>query len=176
MSDTLVNPTRIVTASITRPANTDNYTAGDAMGAGSAANDCIMEFANALPANAKSGKVVGARLAKDDTGVTNDAFRLLLFRKTPDTDPDENAAPSTSWIKWADRAAYVGMIDFQIADVHSDAVFYEGQDFVPGGGIPFHSDGSQNALFGILTALAAYNPASAEVFHVQLEISIVGQR
>ena len=175
MSDTLVNPTRIVTASFTRPADTTNYAAGDAMGAGSAALDCIMEFANALPANAKSGKVVGARLAKDDTGVTNDSFRLLLFRRTPTEDPDENAAPTTSFIKWADRASYVGMIDFQIADVHSDAVFYEGQDFVPGGGIPFHSDGSQNALYGILTTLGAYNPASGEIFHVQLEVSIVGQ-
>ncbi len=174
MSDTLVNPTRIVTASFTRPANTTNYSAGDAMGAGSAAGDCILEFPNALPPNAKSGLVVGARLAKSDTGVTNDTFRLLLFRRTPTEDPDENAAPTTSFIKWADRASYVGMIDFETGDVHADAVFYEGQDYVPSGGIPFHADGSLNPLFGILTALTAYNPASAEVFHVQLEISVVG--
>lgn len=174
MSDTLVNPTRIVTASFTRPADTTNYGAGDAMGAGSDAKDCILEFPNALPANAHSGKVVGARLAKSDTGVTNDTFRLLLFRKTPTVDPDENAAPTTSWVKWADRASYIGMIDFETGDVHADAVFYEGQDYVPSGGIPFHSDGSQNPLFGILTAIGTYNPASAEVFHVQLEVSVVG--
>lgn len=171
MSDEFVNNTRLVTASFTRPANTTAYTAGDAMGAGSGAGDCILEFPHALPPNARSGKVIGARLAKSDTGVTNDTFRLLLFRRTPTEDPDENAAPTTSFIKWADRNSFVGMIDFEVGDVHSNAVFYEGQDYVPSGGIPFHADGSQNPLFGILTAIGAYAPATGEVFHILLEVS-----
>ena len=169
MSDEFVNPTRLVTAAFTRPADTTTYAVGDAMGAGVAG--CILQFAGALPPNAKSGKVVTARLAKDSTGVVADSFRLLLFRRTPTVNPDDNAAPTTSFIKFADRASFVGMIDFEVGDVHADGIFYEGQDYVPSSGIPFHADGSQNPLFGLLTALGAYVPVSGEIFHIQLEVS-----
>tara|TARA_Y100000310_G_scaffold49707_2_gene45921 strand:- start:231 stop:734 length:504 start_codon:yes stop_codon:yes gene_type:complete len=162
--------TSIRQAGFTRPANTTNYTAGDAMGAGSGALDCILQFFKARPEEPDDGRVITARLMKGAQGsVTNDTFRLLLFRRLPATAPDENAAPTTSWIKEADHGSYVGMIDFETGDVHADCVMYEGQDYVPSSGIPFACEQSA-PLYGILTALGAYNPASAEVFNVMLEI------
>ena len=117
-----------------------------------------------------SERLVRQRCASPHTIASyRDTFRLLLFRAAPNVDPDDNAAPTTSWVKWADRGVYIGMIDFEVGDVHADTVMYEGQDYVPSSGMPYHSDESAD-LYGILTALGAYNPASAEVFHVTLEI------
>jgi hypothetical protein len=157
-------------AQFTRPADTTTYTAGDAMGAGSAAGDCILEFPN--PGSAfRAGKVTSARLTKSDPSKTTaDTFRLLLFRKAPSVDPDDNAAPTTSWVKHADRDSYIGSIDFETAEVHADCIMYEGQDYVPSGGLPYQENGQDGTIYGILTALGAYEPASAEVFTVQLAI------
>lgn len=161
----ILRPVRLVSAAFTRPANTTAYATGDAMGAGAAG--CILTFDGVFD----SGRVASARLAKSAQGnTTNDDFGLLLFRRRPSVNPDDNAAPTTSWLKWVDRAAYAGKIDFKTAAVHADAIFYEGQDMVPAGGVPFQRDRDEPPLFGILTALAAYAPASAENFHIQLEI------
>lgn len=158
-------------ATFTRPANTTAYAAGDAMGAGSAAGGCHMEFPLSHARDARTGKIVGARLAKSDqAALTNDTFRLLLFSDAPATDPDENAAPTTSWVKWADRYNYIGSIDFEVAEVHADCAMYEGQDLVPSVGIPFQLKGADSQIYGILTALGAYTPGSAEIFTIQLEI------
>lgn len=157
-------------AAFTRPANTTNYTIKDAMGKGSAALDCIMEFPKPMASAGRTGKIMGSRLWKDDTGVTGAKFRLLLFQKLPASDPDDNAAPTTSFIKDADAGFYIGQIDYETSNVGADAVHYEGQDLIPSGGIPFQSQDQNGGIYGILTALAAYNPASAEVFTITLEI------
>lgn len=157
-------------ATFTRPTNTTNYTAGDAMGAGSATLDCIMEFTKPMASAGRTGKIITSRLWKDDTGVTNDKFRLLLFQKLPASDPDDNAAPSTSFIKDADAGFFIGQIDYETGIVGADAVHYEGQDYVPSDGIPFQSQDSDGGIYGILTALDTYNPASAEIFTITLEI------
>ncbi len=164
--------TSVRQASFTRPANTTNYTAKDAMGAGSAAGDCIMEFPPALAAAGKTGKIISARLWKDDTGVTNDGFTIYLYQDTPAADPDDNAAPSTEFVAIADVGAYIGKVVFNTTGiVLAGGVFYEGDATIePSGGIPFHSKDQHGRIFGILTAVAAYNPASAEVFTVTLEI------
>ena len=140
------------------------------MGKGSAALDCVMEFPPPLPSCGRTGLIKTARLWKSGTGVTGDRFRLLLFQDTPSQDPDDNGAPTTSFIKEADAGIYIGQIDFESAEVGADAIHYEGQDYVPSGGIPFQAQDRHGRIFGILTALGAYNPASAEVFTVTLEI------
>ena len=157
-------------AAFTRPSNTTNYTKDDAMGKGSAALDCIMEFPKPMASAGRTGKIVTSRLWKDDTGVTNDSFRLLLFQKLPASDPDDNVGPSTSFIKDADAGFYIGQIDYETSFVGADAVHYEGQDLVPSSGIPFQSQDRNGGIYGILTALAAYNPASGEIFTITLEI------
>jgi hypothetical protein len=150
-------------AQVARPANTTNYGAGDAIGT---ATSCILEF-DPGPRGANGGRIQAARLTKSDaTTHTNDTFRLLLFNRLPAVAPVDNDAPTTSWIKEADQ--YVGSIDFEVRATGADADTYEGQDFIPSGGLIFGGINKDGKLYGILTALGAYNPASAEVFYVDL--------
>ena len=156
----------------TRPANTTQYTAGDAMGKGSAALDCILEFPPAYSGAGKSGKIIGARLWKDDNDVVADDFTLLLYQALPSADPDDNAAPSTSFIAIADVGAYIGQILFTSAAIALAAGVTYDNDVIAAGsvnGIPFHTAGD-GVIFGILTAADTYTPASAEVFTITLEI------
>jgi hypothetical protein len=159
----------------TRPADTTNYGALDAMGQG--AGDCIISFpispAGADLSGRVSGKVVSAHLTKSDTGVTNDTFRLHLWAGVPSVDPDENAAVATSWFKEADQKLWIGQMDFETAEVGADAVLYQAQDFLPAAdGLHFEINKKSEgpAIYGLLAAIGTYNPASAEVFNIMLNI------
>ena len=152
------------TVSITRPANTTPYANGDAVGTASGSR---LQFN--IPH--MHGLVKTARLWKTSTGTTADDFRLLLFSKQPTNNPADNAAPTTSFIDITDKDSFVGMIDFETGVVLAAGVYYEGQDYVPSNGIPFHLNGTTpTVLWGILTVLAAYEPGSAEVFTLRLQI------
>ena len=138
------------------------------MGRGNA--DCILEFPPNNPSSPFSGRIITSRLWKSGTGVTNDTFRLLIFQGTPSQNPNENAGPATSFIKEADIGLYIGQIDYEAGVVGADAVHYEGQDYIPSSGIPFVPRNQHGLIFGLLTAIGAYEPASAEVFTITLQI------
>lgn len=157
--------TLIRQAAQTRPADTTTYTAGDAVGGASA----VWNFPPVHPQDKKAGKVTGARLFKNDTGVTADGFTLLLFRRNPTAQPADNAAPTTSFIAIADAASFIGSIAFNATGVVLAAgVYYEAETLVPAGGIPYQT--TDGIIYGILTAQGAYEPASAEVFTIMLQI------
>jgi len=163
---TFTNNLWMPAVSITRPANTTTYATGDAVGAAAGSR---LSFVVPHP----HGLVKSARLWKSSTGTTADDFRLLLFTKQPTNNPVDNAAPTTSFIDIADAGSYVGSIDFETID-HTLAagITYVGQDYVPSTGIPFHLGGTghANVLFGILTVVGNYDPGSAEVFTISLQI------
>jgi len=163
---TFTNNLWMPAVSITRPANTTTYATGDAVGTAAGSR---LSFVVPHP----HGLVKSARLWKSTTGTTADDFRLLLFTKQPTNNPVDNAAPTTSFIDIADKDSFVGMIDFETAVTLAAGNYYEGQDYVPSTGIPFHLNGTShnNVLFGILTVLANYDPGSAEVFTIRLEIN-----
>lgn len=152
-------------AQIQRPADTNNYTASDAIGT---ASSCILEFEPGAR-GVYGGKVVAARLTKSDPStVTNDTFRLYLFNRLPSLVPVDNGAMTTSWFKEADQL--VGTIDFEVRSVGADSAIYESQDLVPAAGLIFGGINKDGKLYGLLTALGAYNPASGEIFYVDLFI------
>jgi hypothetical protein len=154
-------------ASFTRPSNTTTYGDTDGMGKGSAAQDCVLQFPASVPWASRRGEIKTSRLWKSGTGVTADAFELLVFQSLPASDPDDNVAATTSWIKEADSDSYVGTIAFATGVAGADAVHYEGA-VVPANGIPWSLSGSGGQFYGILQAVAAYEPASAEVFIITL--------
>lgn len=150
----------VVRTTFTRPADTTNYTAGDAVGA-------LLKFE--LPASLQSGRVVAARLWHgDETKTTGDDFRLYLFQQLPALTPVDNAARATPWITEADSKSFVGQMDFETGVALADAIFYESQDMVPTAGVVFKTKGT--TLYGILAAIGTYNPASSEPFSIQLFI------
>ncbi len=157
--------------SVTRPANATQYTAGDAVGA-AGTSGAVLQFPPTAPSNSRSGKVMSARLWKADTDVVADGFSLDLFQKVPTAVPADHAAPTTDFINIADVGSYIGTILFNAGGiVLAGGVYYEGEGtLAPTGGLPFVTDGDDGVLYGILTAVGTYTPASGEVFTVTLEI------
>lgn len=144
-------------SSITRPADTTAYTAGDVVGATAAA----IEFANAGPA---AGHIIitDADLRIDVAGVPSGmaTFRLHLYNATPPSALADNAA----WdLPAGDRAAYLGYIDLGApVDVGSTL-------FVSIGAINKKLKmGATTSLFGYLVTAGGYTPTSAAVKSVRL--------
>jgi len=154
---------KLITATFTRPADTTAYAAGDLVANSTTAGSVVaMSFANAARAAGKGGKIVGARLAKSGTGLTNASFRLHLFTSVPGTITNgDNSALSTSGV-----ADYIGALDVVVDRAFTDGAF--GRSGAPLSGNFLEYVGATTTLYGLLEARGAYTPASGEVFTVTI--------
>jgi hypothetical protein len=150
-----------VSGAFTRPADTTAYAAKDTV-SNSTSAPVVITFTNVARVNAGSGYVVGARLMTDQsTNVAN--YRLHLFHTTV-TPINDNAAYT---LLWANRASRVGHIDFAAAAT-------EGSGSTAANSLnatvrlPFKCAGGDRNLFGILETLAAFTPASAQNYFIEL--------
>ena len=146
----------------TRPADTTAYAAGDLVAnSTTAASVTPMRFNLPLYATIRR-----ARLVKSATSTTNASMRLHLYNELPTPANGDNGAWST------DVAGYLGFIDLTYDDAFTDdAVAF---------GIPIHTTEEaitfgitarksvDGCIYGLIEALAAYTPASAETFQVML--------
>jgi hypothetical protein len=164
MANLIGAQTALVSASFTRPADTNAYVSGDAVNNSTSAPQPL-QFVSANHRGTQVGMIVGARLVKQGTG-TSGTFRLWLFR-APFTPPNDNAAFN---IAWADRANRLGYIDFTSWVAGTDCA--ESVGALSGGNeIPFDlSSGDGSSIFGALQATAGYTPASGEQFMPELAI------
>ena len=142
---------------VTRPANTTAYAAGDVVGATAAA----IKFADI---GATFGHIVitDADLRIDVTALPSGmtTFRLHLYDATPASELADNAA----WdLPAGDRVNYLGYIDFdQMVDVGSTL-------FVQMTGVNKKVKmGSEPNLYGYLTTTAGFTPSSATVKSIRL--------
>jgi hypothetical protein len=151
-------------ANFTRPANTTAYALGDLV-ANSVTNTSVtaMSFTVARVA-AGSGMIRRCRIRKSGTSTSSAVFRLHLYNTTPSTITNgDNGVFSTSGVD-----TYLGAFD-----VNVDRAFTDG---AAGNGVPITGNeinfklASGTTVVGFLEARAAYTPASAEVFTVDLEV------
>lgn len=154
---------------MTRPADTTAYTVGDLIAnsvtAGSVA---ALSFA-AARINAGSGMIVGARLQKSATSVTNAAFRLHLFTTVPTfTSAGDNSAIS-SVVQGAAKN-YLGYIDIPSMIQFQDCAWGTGAPDNSQAAVPFVAGAGVTTVFGVLEARGAYTPASAETWNVSLMV------
>lgn len=151
-------------ANFTRPSDTNVYASGDLVANSTTA-------ASVTPLSWTIGRVAAgsfsirkARLKKSGTSTTNAAFRLHLYTSSPSTITNgDNGAWSTS------HSGYVGSIDFSSSNAlaFTDAAGTNGTPVV-GTDINIKLASGQT-LYGLLEASAAYTPANAEVFTIELE-------
>jgi len=142
---------------VTRPADTTAYAAGDVMGATAAA----IEFTNIGPA---AGHIIitDADLRIDvaalPSGMTT--FRLHLYDATPASALADNAAFD---LPAGDRVNYLGYIDFdQMVDIGSTL-------YVQMTGINKKLKmGSEPNLYGYLVTVGGFTPTSAAVKSIRL--------
>jgi hypothetical protein len=153
----------IASANFTRPADTTAYASGDLVANSTTAGSVtVMTFTIGRGSSgaAASGMIRRARLRKTGTSTTNASFRLHLYRSAPTPSNGDNGAWLTN-----NAADYVGAID-----ITADKAFTDG---AIGNGTP--NTGSEinfthQTYYGLLEARAAYTPANAEVFTIELEL------
>ena len=155
----------VVQATLTRPTEAPavQYAALDAMTNSLAASTAI-EFANALRVAGQTGFVIGGRMRKSTVSVTNTQFRLHLFTAAPAAIANDNAPHAEAW---ANRLTYVGYMDFVSFRAGSDCAESPG---LLSRTVLGYKPTSGTSLFGVMQALAAYTPVSAEQFAISLDV------
>lgn len=147
-------------ATIERPANTDDYAVGDAV---STTAGELLSFAG-IHKDGGAVYIVKAILLTDLT--TNVAtYRLHLFNDQPTAIADNAACTAPLY---ADAAKYVGYIDFAaLAPGGSTSAFAQVDD------CRLHALLPEGALYGILQTTAVFTPASEQAFTVVLSMDRV---
>lgn len=156
----IVNPT----ATFTRPSDTTAYASGDLVANSTAAGSVTAMSWTVGRVAAGSFLLPEVAIRKSGTGVTNAQFRLHLFRAAPATITNgDNGAFSVSGV-----ADYLGAFDVVVDRAFTDGAYGAGTP-VTGSYKPIKL-ASGTTIFGLLEAMAAYTPVSAEVFTVELKV------
>lgn len=153
---------RRISANFTRPADTTAYGAGDLVAnSTTAASVVALSWATA---GSRPFYIPRIRLQKSAASVTNAQFRVHLFDSAPTvaTNGDNSAFASVV----SGVAKWLGSFDGTMAASHADGAVvhclptgnYRRRDFI----------GDPGTLYGLIEALAAYTPASEEVFTATL--------
>ena len=144
--------------SITRPANTTAYTAGDALGAAAAA----ITFPSMGPSAGGEVMITSASLEADVTSIPAGMtyFTLYLYNVTPPSAYADNAA----WdLPSGDRASFLGSINLQTPVDLGSTLYIEVN------GINKQITLASGSLFGYLVTAAGFTPAgNSEVYKVTL--------
>jgi hypothetical protein len=145
--------------SVTRPANTTAYTAGDVVGVTGGVSASI-NFALAAVSgsriiiNSVTLKRYATAVAAGEAG-----YRLHLFDVTQPAAQVDNAVFD---VASGDRSAYLGYIDLQ-TPVDIGSTLISNND-----GIGKQIKLAGTGVFGVLQTIGGYTPASAEVFVIEL--------
>jgi hypothetical protein len=153
----------IASANFTRPADTTAYAVGDLVANSVTAGSVVpMQLAVARLADALA-ETSRIRLKKSGAVLTNAQFRVHLYRNSPTIANGDNGAWSTT------ESGYVGFLDVTIDKAFTDGA--KGIGTVGAGNeiLLQPALGTQN-VFALLEARAAYTPASAEVFTLEVEV------
>ncbi len=152
-----------ISASFTRPADTNAYTSGDLV-ANSTTAGLVVPMSFALGNSFAVGqlRLVRARISKTNTTPTNANFRLHLYEVSPVAANGDNSAWSTD-----SAAHWLGNIDVTSMLAFTDGC--AGTGSATAGSEMFLRLAAGKTVFGLLEAKAAYTPGSAEVFTVTLE-------
>lgn len=156
---TLAARTASAAVSVTRTADTNAYTANDILGAATGST-AALTFASMGPSGADI-TITSMSLERDASALISGeaGYRLHLYNVTPPSALGDNAAfdlPS------GDRASYLGYVDFP-APTDLGSTLYAQVDNI---GKQIKLSGT--SLFGYLTTIGAYTPASAAVHIVTL--------
>lgn len=155
--------TAMASANFTRPADTTAYASGDLVANSTTAGSVTpmtLTIGRLSSGSGASGMIRRARLRKTGTSVTNASFRLHLYRSSPTVSNGDNGAWLTNNV-----ADYVGALDITVDRAFTDGASGNGTP-ITGSEINF----SHQTYYGLLEARAAYTPANAEVFTLELEV------
>lgn len=146
----------------TRPANTTAYTLGDAVSDDATTPTATTFLLSGLSTKVDTGGIIkSATLYKSDSDLTNASFQINFF----DTQPaaagwDDNAAVAITDDEWKRCYGFAQLVTgtdssaVQTGDVYCKTNL----------DLPYAYVTGSSPIYVVITALAAYTPASAEVF------------
>jgi hypothetical protein len=158
----------VASATITRPANTDAYTAGDVITATVAA---VCEFEDVARVAGGGGTIRAAMLLDSAYVATSLLADLFLFDTAPAIDADNAAWTPTD----AELLTLVGVIRFETAATWSPGDLTAGAGgnnvyLARGVNLEYLCAAEDTSLYGVLVARNAYVPVSGEVWTLKLMI------
>lgn len=154
-------------ASITRPANTTTYTAGDVVGTGTSATIALN---NSSFGEFDCGIIQQAIISSSAYVATPPDLELWLFDTAPADIADNAAFTPTD----AELATLVGIVQFATANwkvANATAGVGGNMACVAGNvSVPFNTLKGKHSLFGVLVCRNAYVPISGEIFTLRLQV------
>jgi hypothetical protein len=149
------------TGSITRPANTTAYAAGQVVGT---ASTDVITVASAGRVNGGSGVILDVVVIDQGGASAAGSFELYLFSAAPTVQVDQAALALVA----ADLATLVAVVPLLNSYVTNVAATISGSRVytVSGVNAGFVCGGSSTSLFAVLVTRAAYTPISAEAFTI----------
>lgn len=170
MTDYVRGLSHLVSASVTRPDDTNAYTAGDVI-CNSTSAPVILTFPRAVVGSGESGIIAHAQLIDSASQATKLDAELWLFDTTVAMDNDNAAFTPTD----AELATCLGVIEFDgtTAFVGDATVGADGNCIIQASNlaIPIRAVAAQNAIFGILVARNGYTPVASESFTIRLHVA-----
>lgn len=158
---------RLIAANFTRPADTTAYASGDVL-CNSTSAPVILTFARATNGELSSSMLMSATIISSANQPTKPDLRLWLFDTTVTMDNDNAAFTPTD----AEMRTLLQVVAFPAsAWLAGDASSGAGGNAVCNAQalwLPINTVGGDNAIYGVLTAGAAYTPVSGERFDVRL--------
>lgn len=148
---------RKISGTITRPSDTTAYAAGDLVANSTTAGSVTpVTFAFGAPAHRLSLRNLTIR--KSQASITNANFRLWLLDASPTVTNGDNGAIAGTWLSTAIcEPIQVDVIALLTGGgAIGSSVFTEDMIILPG------------TIYALLEATAAYTPASAEVFTLEM--------
>jgi hypothetical protein len=155
----------VVLAEFTRPSDTTAYTIGDVVGNSTSAATPL-EISGCARANAGSGYIVRASLIADQKSITP-SLRVHIFNAAP-TQSNDNAAYRALYADVSKRVGEFVLGPLATPADTTNSTLSRAVDMNLR--IPFVCGASTTSLYFIFEALAAFTPASAGKFTLQLAI------
>lgn len=157
----------IVSSSVTRPADTTAYAAGDAV-TNSTSSPTVITFDGVTRITNGSGVITAASMIDSANQSTKGIFELWLFSTSATPDNDNSAFTPTD----GETEALIGVIPFNVCYVGDATAGAGGNCVYPvtGLSIPFVAASSTDDIYGLIVVRNAYTPVSAEKFTLRLHI------
>lgn len=159
--------TAVVFGTMTRPADTTAYAAGDGVTTATSSASA-MTVTNAARTAAGSGVLLGGKATKSTTSTTNAQFRGWIYQGAPTAIPNDNAAFTAAVLADYQKLVCTFTVDFAAGIVGFDGV--EAPITLDRVNPGFKLASGQD-LTVIWEARAAYTPGSAEVFRLALDVA-----
>lgn len=156
-------PSIVTAATITRPADTTTYAAGDVVYTTTSGSQAVTHTVTIAKAVNQAFTILACRILTSSVVVLNGIFRVHLYNSQPTLVNGDNGAWSTA------NAGYIDSFDVTLSKVFSDGAYGRG---IPSNGSIINCTpvSAAQTLYVVLEVRAGYVPTSSGTFIISFEV------